>query len=61
MNIICKVLEENSASKKDKEIRLNYLDFSFCYLDKSVFLQLQKAISLNTTLISLNLSNNNLG
>lgn len=42
-------------------MRINYLNFSFCYLVRPVFNTLLRAISSNNTLVSLNLSNNNLG
>lgn len=62
MGFICRVLEESgSNSKKEKEGRINHLDFSFCYLGRPVFDSLLRAVSSNNTLISLNLSNNNLG
>lgn len=59
--MICSVLEESSLGKKNSEARINFLNFSFCYLNQKVFSQLLQSISINNTLINLNLSNNKLG
>lgn len=60
MNFICKALEE-AGGKKDLDRRINYLDFSYCYLERKVFELLMDSITVNNTLITLNLSHNNLG
>ena len=61
MKLICNVLEESSLGKKNSDVRINFLNFSFCYLSQKVFNQLLQSIGMNNTLINLNLSNNKLG
>ncbi len=59
MDMICQVLQIKQ-SKKDN-YRIFNLNFDYCFLQRAVFSRLLKALTLNSTLIKLCLSNNYLG
>jgi hypothetical protein len=51
---------ETTQGKKENGSRIISLNFTFCYLENQPYAALLKAISGNNTLISLNLSGNQL-
>jgi hypothetical protein len=59
MDYLCQVLE-TKESKRDS-YRVYNLSFDFCYLERNVFNSFLKALSFNSSLIRLILSNNHLG